>query len=111
MVARLVDVLLATLIVGLAAVGYGALMSGSFNVTILFIVPLALFWSLLLGATSIFMHLPGISLLALITATVVLVIAAMRIGLRPVRVIAISMVLGGQALGSAWLMSVLGITA
>lgn len=108
-VARLLDVVLAILIVGLLASTCNLLTVGSFNLAVLFVVPFTFFWALLLGTWGAVGHLPSLWFLALLAVTVAALIASMRIEMRVARVVASSVVLGAQVLGWLWLFMVLRI--
>ena len=109
MAARLLDVVLATLIVGVIASAYNFLTGNSFTPAALFIVPFTLFWSLLLGTWGASGHPATLWFLALLAVTIAALVAVMRIEMRVARVLANSVVLGAQVLGWLWLFMVLRI--
>ena len=109
MAARLLDVVLAAVIVGLFASAYNLLTGNAFNLGVLFIVPVILFWSLMLGTWGAIGSPSGLWFLALLAVTVAALIALMRIDLRAVRVVTSSAALGAHVLGWLWLFMVLRI--
>lgn len=110
MVAGVVDIVLACLLVGLLAMTYSALSTGTIAYWQLGIVPVSLMWGLLLGVGLIHGSLSALLFpLGTIMALILIWFIARFLTARVARVVSMAVVFGGQLLGFTWLMSFLRI--
>lgn len=109
--ARGMDLLLAAVLVGIVSLAYSVVVGPGLEWHMLAVVPLTVMWGFLLGAGTAGSPLMVTFPLATIAVLGLAWLALRYIDTRPVRVVLIGLLFGGQIVGFAYLLFLFGLVA